>query len=192
MKKVAITGGIGSGKSTVCDVLRVLGVPVFHADAEAKLLYSLPAVRNAVIAAFGEGMYVGDVVDRQALAERVFHDPEALARLNSILHPAVRERFRTWAAEHQAPYVVMEAAILAETGGAKAFDHVVVVSAPEEVRLARVMKRDGLEEEAVRSRMRNQATEEERLRIADTVIINDDRTLVIPQVLDLHRQLCTP
>jgi dephospho-CoA kinase len=112
--------------------------------------------------------------------------------LNSILHPAVRERFRTWAAEHQAPYVVMEAAILAETGGAKAFDHVVVVSAPEALRVARVMKRDGVEEEAVRSRMRNQATEEERLRIADTVIINDDRTLVIPQVLDLHRQLCTP
>lgn len=192
MKKVGVTGGIGSGKSTVCEVLRVLGVPVFEADREAKLLYGRPEVRNAVIATFGEAMYVGDVLDRKAVADRVFHDPEALAKLNAIIHPAVRRRFQEWAAEQQAPYVVMEAAILAETGGAKAFDHVVVVSAPEEVRLARVMKRDGVEEEAVRSRMRNQATEEERLRIADTVIINDDRTLVIPQVLDLHRQLCAP
>lgn len=189
MKKVGVTGGIGSGKSTVCEVLRVLGVPVFNADREAKALYASPKVRNAVIDAFGERFYVGDVVDRKALAELVFKDPEALAKLNGILHPAVRQRFRDWAAEQTAPYVVMEAAILAETGGVKAFDHVVVVSAPEELRIQRVMRRDGVEEEAVRARLRNQTDEATRLAMADTVIVNDDRTLVIPQVLELHRQL---
>ncbi len=191
MKKVGVTGGIGSGKSTVCEVLRVLGVPVFEADREAKLLYGKPEVRNAVIATFGEAMYVGDVLDRHMMATRVFTDPAALSKLNAIIHPAVRKRFQEWTAEQHAPYVVMEAAILAETGGAKAFDHLVVVTAPEELRIRRVMKRDGVEEEAVRSRMRHQASEEERLKLADTVIVNDDRTLVIPQVLDLHQRLCT-
>jgi len=190
MKKVGVTGGIGSGKSTVCDVLRVLGVPVFHADHEAKLLYGLPEVRNTVIATFGEAMYVGDVVDRKALADRVFTDPATLLKLNAIIHPAVRRRFQEWTAEQRAPYVVMEAAILAETGGAKAFDHLVVVTAPEALRIRRVMKRDGVEEEAVRARIQNQMDEQERIKLADTVIVNDDRTLVIPQVLDLHQHLC--
>lgn len=189
MIKVGITGGIGSGKSTVCRVLQVLGAPVFHADAEAKRLYGLPEVRSAVIRAFGEGVYIGDVLDRKAMADRVFNDPGALATLNGIIHPAVRDRFRAWAAVQQAPYVVMEAAILAETGGGSAFDHLVVVSAPEDLRIRRVMRRDGAGEEAVRARLRSQTDEATRLALADTVIVNDDRTLVVPQVLDLHRRL---
>jgi dephospho-CoA kinase len=189
MKKVGVTGGIGSGKSVVCRILQVLGVPVFHADDEAKKLYGLPSVRSAVIRQFGEGTYIGDVLDRKALADRVFTDPEALQRLNAIIHPAVRERFRAWSSEQSAPYVVMEAAILTETGGSKAFDHVVVVTAPEEIRIKRVMARDGVGAEAVRARLRNQADEATRTAVADTVIVNDDRTLVIPQVLALHRKL---
>ncbi len=102
MKKVGVTGGIGSGKSTVCEVLRVLGVPVFNADREAKALYASAKVRNAVIDAFGERFYVGDVVDRKALADLVFGDPEALLKLNSILHPAVRQRFRSFVNSDQA------------------------------------------------------------------------------------------
>ena len=170
----------------------MLGVPVFNADREAKALYASPKVRNAVIDAFGERFYVGDVVDRKALAALVFQDAEALAKLNGILHPAVRQRFKEWASEQTAPYVVMEAAILAETGGAKAFDHVVVVTAPEALRIQRVMRRDGATEGEVRARLRNQTDEDTRLALADSVIKNDDRTLVIPQVLDLHRQLTTP
>lgn len=189
MLKVGVTGGIGSGKSIVCRVLQVLGVPVFNADAEAKALYSLPPVRSAVIRQFGEACYVGDVLDRQALADRVFHDPDALQRLNAIIHPAVRERFRTWSADRSNAYVVMEAAILAETGGDKAFDHVVVVTAPEDLRIKRVMARDGVGEKEVRARIQNQVDEAARLAIADTVIVNDDHTLVIPQVLALHRKL---
>ncbi len=192
MIKVGVTGGIGSGKSVVCRVLQALGVPVFSADAEAKRLYGLPEVRSAVIRAFGEGVYIGDVLDRKALADRVFNDAEALRRLQTIIHPAVRRRFQDWAAGQHAPYVVMEAAILAETGGDKAFDHLVVVSAPEDLRVRRVMRRDGSGEEAVRARMRNQTDEATRLALADTVIVNDDRTLVIPQVLDLHRRLLGP
>ncbi|MBL8003392.1 MAG: dephospho-CoA kinase [Flavobacteriales bacterium] len=191
MVKVGVTGGIGSGKSVVCRVLQVLGAPVFNADMEAKRCYADPEVRSAVIRAFGEGVYIGDVLDRKALADRVFNDPEDLRRLNAIIHPAVRRRFHAWADAQVAPYVVMEAAILAETGGAKAFDHVVVVSAPEDLRISRVMERDGSGEEAVRARLRNQTDEATRLALADTVIVNDDRTLVIPQVLELHRRLTT-
>lgn len=189
MVKVGVTGGIGSGKSVVCRVLQVLGVPVFNADAEAKRLYGLPEVRSAVIRAFGEGVYIGDVLDRAALADRVFSDPDALSTLNGIIHPAVRERFQAWASTQQAPYVVMEAAILAETGGGRAFDHLVVVSAPEDLRIRRVMRRDGAGEEAVRARLRSQTDEATRLALADTVIVNDDRTLVVPQVVELHRHL---
>jgi dephospho-CoA kinase len=132
---------------------------------------------------------VHGVPDRKALAQLVFNDPKALADLNAIIHPVVRQAFRNWAAEQQAPYVVMEAAILAETGGHSAFDRIVVVSAPEALRVRRVMQRDGAGEPDVRARMRNQATEEQRLAIADHVIINDDTRLVIPQVIALHNTL---
>ena len=191
MRRVGVTGGIGSGKSTVCRILQVLGVPVFNADDEGKrLLNGDQEVRRAVITGFGEGLYASGELDRRSLAAIVFNDPAALQKLNGIVHPAVRERFRAWCDEQKgSPYVVMEAAILAESGGAAAMDHLAVVTAPEDLRIRRVMERDGAGEEEVRARMRNQADDDARVAKADTVIVNDDRTMVIPQVLAMHAKL---
>jgi len=190
MLKVGLTGGIGSGKSLVARMFGVLGVPVFEADAAGRhLLAEDPAVRAAILDRFGEGVVHHGKVDRKALAAVVFQDPQALADLNAIVHPAARQAFRHWAEQQHAPYVLMEAAILAETGGHQAFDRVVVVSAPEALRLARVMARDHATEAEVKARMRNQASEEQRLAIADHVIVNNDQQLVIPQVLQVHQAL---
>ncbi len=192
MLKVGLTGGLGSGKSIVARVFGLIGVPVFEADAAGRqLLAEDPAVRAAIQERFGEAVVHHGTVDRKALAAVVFQDPQALADLNAIVHPAVRQAFRHWAEQQKAPYVLMEAAILAETGGHKAFDRVVVVSAPEPVRLKRVMARDRVTEAEVKARIRNQASEEDRLAIADHVIHNDDRHLVIPQVLQVHQALTT-
>lgn len=190
MIKVAVIGGIGSGKSTVCRMFGVLGIPVFEADVVAKhLLVSDPEVRAALMARFGPEMLTEQGLDRQRLAALVFNDPAALADLNGIVHPAVRKAFLKWTAQQTAPYVIMEAAILAETGGYGGFDHVVLVSAPEHVRIARVMKRDSVDEEAVRARIRNQASDAERESIAQHTIVNDGQQLVVPQVLQLHERL---
>ena len=190
MLRVGLTGGIGSGKSTVASVLRVLEVPVFEADAAGRELLSTDAaLKAAVMNRFGSSIYRNGELDRPALAEIVFKDPRALTDLNALVHPAIRAAFQQWTAHQKAPYVVMEAAILAETGGHAAFDRMIVVSAPEDLRIQRVMRRDGVAEADVRARMKNQAGEEERLRIADHVINNNDRELVIPQVLSIHAEL---
>jgi len=190
MIRVGLTGGIGSGKSTVASVLRVLEVPVFDADGAGKeLLANDAALRDAVKNRFGDGIYGSGALDRNALAAIVFADKQALNDLNSIVHPAVYLAFQQWTVEQKTPYVVMEAAILTETGGHAAFDRIIVVSATEALRIQRVMRRDGVGEEAVRARLLNQTSEEERLRIAHHVIHNDDTQLVIPQVLAIHEEL---
>ncbi|MBL7963458.1 MAG: dephospho-CoA kinase [Flavobacteriales bacterium] len=191
MLRVGVTGGIGSGKTTVCEVLAVLGAPVFHADDEARQVQDDdPEVRRRMVDAFGEKFFENGALNRKALAERVFGDPDALRRLNEIVHPAVRERFKRFCVQHaREPYVVMEAAILVETGGHKALDHLVVVTAPEDERVRRVMGRDGADAAHVRARIRHQATDAQRKAVADTLIVNDGRTLVIPQVLSLHERL---
>ena len=190
MRRVGITGGIGSGKSTVCRILRVLGVPVFEADAEGRtLLTHDPDVIDAVRERFGPDLIGEQGVDRQALARIVFNDPAALQDLNAIVHPAVRMAFARWADAQHAPYVVMEAAILAESGGRSQVDDLVVVSAPEDLRVQRVMARDGVDEQAVRERMANQLTDAEREAQADAVLVNDERRLLLPQVLALHERL---
>lgn len=190
MLKVGITGGIGSGKSLVCRILSVFGVPVFHADLEARRLMDEDTHLGAALRArFPNCCHADGSPDRKALATLVFHDPEELAALNALVHPAVRDAFVKWAEVQQAPYVVMEAAILAESGGHRHMDRVVTVEAPEEVRLARVMARDGSDADAVRARMRNQAGEETRRAVAQHVLINDGRQMLLPQVLALHEQL---
>lgn len=190
MRRIGITGGIGSGKSTVCRVFGVLGVPVFEADAAGRrLLADDPAVRQAVTAAFGAEAYPGGTLDRAALARRIFSDPAARARLNGIVHPAVRAAFAQWADAQDAPYVLMESAILVGSGGARALDALVLVTAPEDLRLRRTMQRDGVGEESVRARMAAQDAEEDMRAAAQHVIHNDDRQLVIPQVLGVHQRL---
>lgn len=190
MFKVGLTGGIGSGKSTVARVFAVLGVPVFEADAAGRRhLDEQGPVREAVKARFGQALYAGGSLDRKALAAIVFQDARALSDLNAIVHPAVRATFRAWAEDQRAPYVMMEAAILTETGGHLAFDRIVLVKAPEALRIQRVMRRDRVGEEEVRARMASQAGDAERERVAHEVIENDDRQLVIPQVLAVHEAL---
>ena len=190
MLRVGLTGGIGSGKSLIARILRILEVPVLEADAEAKtLMENDPGLIASIKERFGDHIYSGGKLDRKMLASVVFKDPAALKELNALVHPVVRKAFSHWADRQNASYVVMEAAILAETGGHSNFDRIIVVSAPEELRIQRVMKRDGVEEESVRSRLKNQATEEQRLAIADHVITNDEKQLVIPQVLSIHKEL---
>ena len=190
MYRVGVTGGIGSGKSVVCRMLGILGVPVFEADAEGRrLLAEDKAVQQEVVEQFGEGILVDGRIDRARLAEQVFHDPKALSRLNGIIHPRVRSGFNAWAEGQSATYVVIEAALLVGTEGASQVDHLVVVSAPEEIRIRRVVQRDGVSAEAVKARMRNQVSEAERVEAADTVLHNDDEQMLIPQVLAMHQML---
>ena len=190
MFTVGLTGGIGSGKTTVCRVFSVLGIPVFNSDEQGKLLLQDdPEVKAAVVQLFGSSVYPAGKLDRKALAQLVFNDPKALAGLNAIVHPAVRRAFKEWAESQQAPYVINEAAILVETGAYRNFDRLVTVAAPEEIRLARVVSRDRSSEEQVRQRMANQATEAERRDVAHAVIENDGHSMVLPQVLALHERL---
>lgn len=190
MFTVGITGGIGSGKSTVCRVFGVLGIPVFSSDDAGKqALNEDPVVRSQLAAAFGEGLHPNGKLDRKALADRVFSDADALARLNAIVHPAVRNAFTAWAAGQRAPYVINEAALLVETGAYRQLDQLLVVTAPEEQRISRVVLRDGTAAESVRSRMHHQATDEQRAAAADGFIVNDGRVQVIPQVLAAHLRL---
>lgn len=190
MLRVGLTGGIGSGKSTIARVFEVLGVPVFRADDAAKeLMESDPAVRAALIARFGAGIYRHGRLDRSALAAVIFRDDWARSDVNAIVHPAVREAFDAWAVRQRAPYVLLEAALMAENEGWRRFGRVVVVSCPEPERIRRVMLRDGATEEQVRARMRSQASEAERLAIAHHVIVADGTRLEIPQVLAVHEEL---
>ncbi len=190
MFKVGLTGGIGSGKSTVARVFGVLGIPVFNADEESKrLLREDAGVKSAVVGAFGTGIYPGGELDRAALASIVFNDPEALTKLNAIAHPAVRKQLGRWVDEQRSPYVLVEAALMVDTGWYRSMDQLILVSAPETERVKRVMARDGVLAEQVLARIRNQVAEEQRLAVADQVIQNDGTVLVIPQVLALHEML---
>lgn len=190
MFTVGVTGGIGSGKTTVCRVFAVLGIPVFSSDeAGRQLLARDPLVQQQLAEAFGSGVLHAGTADRRALGQRVFNDPLALARLNAIVHPAVRRAFAAWAERQHAPFVINEAAILVETGMYKNLDHLIVVAAPGEERIRRVMARDGASHEQVRARMRSQADDRTRNAAAGSIILNDGRALVIPQVLAVHAKL---
>jgi dephospho-CoA kinase len=192
MKTVGLTGGIGSGKSTVCKVFRVLGIPVFDSDQEAKrLMVDDEPLRAALASRFGEEVIGSDGLDRKVLAEKVFNDPKALSDLNALVHPVVRQAFGDWVVLQTAPYVIMEAAILVETGGYQAFDELVVITAPETLRIQRVVNRDVAREVDVVARIRNQADDADRLAVANHVVYNDDKRLVIPQVLVIHKALST-
>lgn len=190
MFTVGLTGGIGSGKTTVAKVFRVLGIPVFEADlAGHRLLAEDRSVIEAIAKRFGNEVLGAQGIDRQALARLVFHDHDALQTLSAIVHPAVRQAFRNWAELQRSVYVVMEAAVLVESGGHSSLDRLLVVNAPEELRIQRTVKRDGTSREAVLARMRNQATDRIRLAAAHWVIDNNDRDLVIPQVVAAHEAL---
>ncbi len=189
MLKVGITGGIGSGKTTVSRVFEILGVPVFYADEEAKkiMLHDAAAeIKNI----FGAGVFSGNLPDRKKIAAVVFNDPAQLSRLNKLIHPRVAERFAEWCKENSgAPYVIKEAAILFESGAYSELDKVIAVYAGEELRIQRVIQRDRCSREEAAARMKTQMNEEEKAARADYVIYNDGNDLVVPALLDLHKKL---
>jgi dephospho-CoA kinase len=188
MLKIGITGGIGSGKSTVCRIFEVLGVPVYSADQAAKRLMATDRkLIDGIAAAFGRASYTNGLLNRAYIARIVFNDPEQLELLNSIVHPAVFRDFAKWSRIQTAPYVAKEAALLFESGSWKLCDQTILVTAPASLKISRVMQRDGLSEEEVGRRMERQLSDEEKTRMADFVIANDERSLLTTQVLSLHR-----
>lgn len=184
MKVIGLTGGIGSGKSTVARVFETLGVPVFDADREALALYDEDqSLLVEVMQRFGASVLdVNGRLNRQALASIVFKDAEALQQLNAMVHPRVAKKFDAWKKVQRASAVVREAAILFESGSAADCDFVVVVTAPEDLRVDRVQKRNGWNEAEVRARMNRQWSEQQLIERADAVIVNDDKHLVLPQL----------
>lgn len=189
MLKIGVTGGMGSGKTTVCKVFEILGIPVFYADAVAKsIMYTDQVLRQDIIKSFGEKSYSkrGDL-NRSYLSAIVFNSKTELEKLNSLVHPAVFRAFDLWVESQEAvPYVVKEAALLFESDSYKMCDQTVLVKSPLEIRIERIKLRDGITREEIESRMNRQFSDEVKEKLADHILINDERQLLIPQILDLH------
>jgi dephospho-CoA kinase len=188
MLKVGITGNIGSGKTTVSKVFELLGVPVFYADDQAKDVMVQDAELIAGIKqAFGnEAYFEDDTLNRKHIAGIVFNNETELQRLNALVHPAVFRAFDNWVEQQSAPYVIKEAAILFESGSDKDCDRTLMVAAPLELRLQRILQRDNITRAEAESRNARQFSDEKKIALANDVICNDDTELVIPQVLKLH------
>lgn len=189
--KIGITGGIGSGKSVLCDFFKLLRIPIFEADAWARdLTNTHPKIRTGLINFFGAGIYTPDgVVDRKKLAGIIFNDQVSLREVNGLIHPVVREEFLIWAEKQDAPYVVHEAAILFESGFYKMMDFNILVSAPRIMRLERVAKRDNSTPEQISGRMDKQWKDNRKRELASIEIRNDNTELVIPQIIRIDKQL---
>ena len=189
--KIGITGGIGSGKTTVCKLFELLGIPVFYADTAAKeVMHTDDELKGGIISAFGlESFSEAGILNRKYIADIVFHDEKALNALNALVHPAVFRAFDKWLLNQiNAPYVLKEAALLFESGSYKMCTHSILVKAPEDLKIRRVMQRDSITEKEVRLRMLRQFSDEEKEKLSNFTIINDENTLLIPQVLKLHEQ----
>ena len=175
MKVVGLTGGIGSGKTTVIKMFAALGVPVYIADIEAKkLTNSSPVIREKLIKLLGNEAYQNDKLNRKFVAEKIFNDKNLLEGVNAIIHPEVGLNFEKWREQQTSDYVIKEAAILFENGSYKNCDVVILVTAPEEVRIARVMKRDGVTKSQVKERIKNQWPDSKKKELADIIIENID------------------
>jgi dephospho-CoA kinase len=185
--KIGLTGGIGSGKTTVAKIFEVLGIPVFYADdAAKKVMNTDKGLREKIILHFGEASYNSDGLNRSHLSEIVFNDPEKLALLNSIVHPVTIADADKWMQQKTTPYIIKEAALMFESDAYKHVDYVIGVSAPEALRMQRSMERDNITAEAVKARMSKQMDEAEKMSRCDFVIQNDEEQLLIQQVLKLH------
>ena len=190
MLKVGITGGIGSGKSTVAHIFETLGIPVYYADAAAKkLMNEDEKLKQQVQQLFGEAAYTSGQLNRAFVAAQVFNNPEKLALLNSIVHPATIADAEKWMQQQSAPYAIKEAALIFESGAQENLDKVIGVFAPKTIRIKRVMDRDGITREEVLARMNKQINETIKMRLCNYVITNDEQQLLIPQVLAVHEKL---
>ncbi len=190
MLKIGITGGIGSGKSTVAKVFETLGIPVYYADGAAKkLMNEHEGLKSALIETFGSETYLDGELNKAFLSEKVFNDAEQLKRLNAIVHPIVIKDGEDWMLEQTTPYAIKEAAIFFETGSAASLDFIIGVYAPQALRIHRVMNRDGISRNDVLARMETQLDESIKMKLCDFVITNDEQQMVLPQVLSLHDKL---
>ncbi len=191
MIRVGITGGIGSGKSMVCQVLEKLGIPVYYADPAAReLMERDPVIRHDLMAWLGEDIYSGVSLDRSKLAGLIFSNPEMLETVNRIVHPRVAVDFENWCASFgNKPYVVQESAILFESGAYRFVDRVILVTAPEQVRIDRVMDRAGMTSDRIKAVMKNQLTDEEKAKRSQYILSNDNKSLILPGILEIHSEL---
>jgi dephospho-CoA kinase len=191
MIRIGLTGNIGAGKSTVARIFETLGVPVYHADKQAREILKSDKVTEKISELFGKQVLNAlNQIDRKALASIVFNDKDKLALLNNLIHPLVEEDFLLWCEKYaDKKYIIQEAAILFESGFDRLFNANILVTAPEKLCIARVMTRDGITKEMVTDRIGNQWTQEKKMEMADYVIINDEKQMVIPQVLAIHKEL---
>ncbi|HEY6502725.1 MAG TPA: dephospho-CoA kinase [Chitinophagaceae bacterium] len=189
MLKVGLTGGIGSGKSTVAKIFEVLGIPVYYADdATRRIMNSDDELKAALIKNFGEDTYKNGRLDRAYLASIVFADNKKLELLNSLTHPATIRDASRWIEKQTSPYIIKEAALLFESRANEQLDHIVGVYAPQELRVKRVMTRDNITAEEVLKRLNSQMNEDEKMKLCDSVITNEEQQAVLPQVLKLHEK----
>lgn len=187
---VGLTGGIGSGKSTVAGMFKDLGVPVYDSDSEAKrLMITSAELRMAIIKLLGEEAYYGKTLNKRFIANKIFENPETLLRLNKIVHPAVREDFLEWTKTQEAPYVIQETALIFENDAQDNYDYVILVKAPEDFRLKRVMERDGAKKKEVLGRMKNQMSDDEKVTLSNFCIDNIDLEITKKRVFELHQRL---
>ncbi len=191
MLKIGVTGGIGSGKSVVAKIIESLNYPVFYSDSVAKeLIDSDDSIKAGLIDLFGKELYAKGTLDKAALANYIFTNPKAKEKVNALIHPKVRIAFEEFAQKNQElPFVFNEAAILFETGGHINFDKIIIVTAPEEIRIKRVQERDGVTRTQVLDRMNNQWSDERKVPLADFQIINDGERPVIEQVESVLKKL---
>ncbi|RYF81890.1 MAG: dephospho-CoA kinase [Chitinophagaceae bacterium] len=188
--RIGLTGGIGSGKTTVAKIFETLGIPVYYADDAAKrIMHENVALRQQITEYFGAEVYAGNQLNRALLASLVFNNPENLALLNSLVHPLTIADADAWMQQQQTPYTIKEAALVFESDVYKHLDKVIGVSAPYELRLQRTMQRDNIGRAAVEARMARQMDEEEKMKRCDFIIYNDEKQLLIPQVVALHEEL---
>jgi dephospho-CoA kinase len=190
MIRIGLTGGIGSGKSTVAQIFEVLGIPVYYADDAAKrLMNENESLKKEIRLAFGEEAYAGGKLNRKYLASVVFSDPVKLATLNGLVHPFTLADADEWMNRQHSPYTIKEAALIFESNAHLHLDYVIGVQSPLPLRIQRVMKRDHISEADIQARINRQMNETEKMNRCDFIIHNDEQTLLIPQVVALHEKL---
>jgi dephospho-CoA kinase len=183
MKRIGITGGIGAGKSLVAEIIKAMGYPVYNSDERAKeLTESNPKIKEGLIHLFGEEIYQNDTLNKFALAQAIFSDESLREKVNALIHPIVREDFNLWALAQNNSLVFNESAILFETGSFKIFDAIILVYAPTELRIKRIMKRDNCSENEVLKRMNSQFSDEEKYQLTEFRVLNDEQTPLLEQV----------
>ena len=190
MIRIGLTGGMGSGKTTVAKIFEVLGIPVYYADdAAKKLMNEDEELKEKIKKEFGESIYKEEKLDRKKLADIVFTSPEKLNLLNALVHPATLKDAEKWMQEQTSHYCIKEAALIFESGAHEHLDYVIGVTAPAPLRILRTMQRDGVTKEEVMARMDKQLDDSIKIKLCDFVIQNDEQEMILPQVLALHEKL---